>query len=289
MLLQSAYPIPTSPTPGYQGLDVSPDFPGQVSPARHPQIHPGELDLVDRALLGGEGADLVRRHHGILCLLLRPGTGRAGLRGSGSAVDLGPRPALPDDPPLAGPIVGWHHIPHANRPVHTAGDDDGGFGAPVQRPDAPFAVTAHTSEKFSGSELPEDDGALVVGGGEKLSVLGARERRDVAGVAGEHADGDAVGHLPHTNCLVTAAGEDVSAVRVEGDNIDILVVAREYAQASNLVLAPETSCSITTPGHEVMSEWSPSDVPDGTFVAAINDHALPQPEMPETHGPVHRA
>lgn len=215
-----------------------------------------ELDLVNGGLLGRERRDLVRGNDDIFALLLahgrrlRASSCRAGcvLRASGSISGAA----------VLGLILGRAvDVPNANGAVCATRDEDSGFSAPAQRPDAAFSVAAHAFEESAWSEVPDEDKTLVVGGREELAVIAAGQGADSASVAGEHAHGIAGGDGPHADGMVTASGEDVGAIGMEADVVDILVVTDEDALLAGMVANPETSGFVMAARDEIMAVGSP--------------------------------
>jgi hypothetical protein len=88
----------------------------KIGSTRDNQIHIGELDLVHRALLGGESTDLVGRDHDVLALLL------LALAGGGSvgSIQFGAGASLADHASLSGSLA----------EAETSHDTDSAVGAP---------------------------------------------------------------------------------------------------------------------------------------------------------------
>jgi hypothetical protein len=68
---------------------------------------------------------------------------------------------------------------------------------------------------------------------------------------------------------------------VEADNIDILIVAGEDTLLADVISNPKSGSPIVARGHEIMTKGSPANVPNGTVMALVNDHALPSIKRPQ--------
>lgn len=101
-------------------------------------------------------------------------------------------------------------------------------------------MATHALASTACFEGPEDDVAGVICGGERLSVGGARYSCDVAGVSGKEAQTITAGDMPHADCAVARACEDIEVIRVESDAVDVVVVANIDAKRLNVVGRPQT-------------------------------------------------
>lgn len=101
-------------------------------------------------------------------------------------------------------------------------------------------MTTHALAPAACFEGPKDDVAGVICRGERLSVGRARYSCDVAGVSGKEAQTVTAGDVPHTDCAVARACEDIEVIRVESNAVDVVVMADIDAKRFNVVSRPQT-------------------------------------------------
>lgn len=147
-------------------------------------------------------------------------------------------------------------------------------------------MAAHALEDPPGGQIPEEDPAGVVGGGEDLAAGAAGQGCDARRVAGKHAHGLPVTDGPHADGAVGTRGEDVSAIGMESDDVDALLVAGEEAEGPDVVGGPESGGFVVACGDEVVAEGAPGEVPDGAVVGFVDDDLLEEVERPEADGGV---
>lgn len=149
-------------------------------------------------------------------------------------------------------------------------------------------MAAHALEEAAGREVPDEDFAAVVGGGEHFAVRGGGQGGDVARVACEHADRGAALDVPHADCAVgrAGAGEDVGGIGVPGCDVHVGVVAYEEAVGGDVGGGPEAGGAVGRGGKEVVPEGGEADVPDGAGVGAVNYELGEGGEVPEADGGV---
>lgn len=98
-------------------------------------------------------------------------------------------------------------------------------------------MAAHAFQSCARGEVPEENGTLIVCGGERLAVGTAFDGGDVARMSCEHAYRIATGDIPHTYVLVSGC-KDVCAVRVESTAIYVGVVRDEHSKWSDVFCIP---------------------------------------------------
>jgi hypothetical protein len=94
-------------------------------------------------------------------------------------------------------------------------------------------------------------------------------------VACKHTDWISICDSPHPYSFVAAPGEDICAVGVETHGIDILVMTHKNAKKRYMIRTPEATCPIMRTSQEIISEWSPSDVPNGMVMSLVNNETGP--------------
>lgn len=253
---------------------------GKIGTTRNNQVHVGELDLVNGTLLGWESADLVRRDNDILALLFLA-RGCSTCR-SISAVNLGTGTAFTDHPALRS-ILGTADIPDADSTISTTRDKDCRFNTPAEGPNTAIAVAPHALQKPAWGEIPQEDRASIICRRQDLAITTALHGGHVARVATEHTDRISGGDSPHPYGLVGASCEDVGGIWMEADTIHILVMSSEDALLADVASEPKATSAVRTAGDEVMTEWAPSNVPDGAIVTLVDNEALPGVQRPQAN------
>lgn len=102
-------------------------------------------------------------------------------------------------------------------------------------------MATHALLAAAGLEMPENDVACVIRGGERAPVGGAGQRRDVPRVAGEQAETVPTRRVPHADRLVAGPREDVEIVGVKRHAIDVVLVADVDPKRLDVIRSPETS------------------------------------------------
>lgn len=174
------------------------------TPSQH-QVHLCESNLVHRTLLGWEGRNLVGRDDHVFALaLFRDATAASRSSATALADRFRARCGRPvaNDFAVARVRIGRLYIPHSHRAVRAPGYEDGALDAPVQAPDAAARMPLHPLDEAARGQIPEEDLASVVAAGHVMPTRRTRERRHVAEVAREDADGVAALDVPHAYATV---------------------------------------------------------------------------------------